>query len=75
LKEEDAPFLGNIFRELIAKVELRGTHEQRGKLTRSRVAGGEVVLRASEEVYCLFPWATRTGQVIQLPLIGLELAG
>jgi hypothetical protein len=51
VKEVDAPLLQNVFRELIAKIELRWKHEKKSKLTRCRLEGGVVALRAGQEVY------------------------
>jgi hypothetical protein len=59
VKEEDFSLLRDLFRTHIAKIELTWTHERKAKLTRCHLAGGEVTLRASEEVYHMYPWASR----------------
>jgi site-specific DNA recombinase len=59
LEAEDVPLLRQLLRELVARVELHWTHEEKKRLTRCRLDRGEVVLRSSEVTSDLSPWAAR----------------
>jgi DNA invertase Pin-like site-specific DNA recombinase len=59
VQAEDLPLLRQVLQEMLVKAVLYWTHEERGRLTFSRVHRGELYLQTSGEVFDMSPSAGR----------------